>query len=258
MPLFSRFFAREFSWESPSLIVTEMWPPLGRNMETQMFRSAANIWEDKLARDAAVARAFAEDAPEISPAEGIVAGTQIATAMGWRPIEAIAVGDRVMTFDHGLRPVASVKRSDLWLGDGRCPSHLEPLAVPEGALGNQRPLLLLPEQPVLVESDMAEALFGDPFVLIPAAALEGYRGIGPVTPHRRVEVVLLEFESDEVVYANGAGMIRCGSVHDGDVETILEGDAVNYETLPFDMARSIVAGLIDEDHRPQNYTFAAE
>lgn len=181
-------------------------------------------------------------------AEGIVAGTRIATEMGWRLIESIAPGDKIMTFDHGLREVVQVKRSALWTGCDSCPRHMMPLAVPPGALGNATAMLLLPEQNILVESDLAEAVFGDPFALIPAAALEGYRGIDRITPHQKVEIIILQFECDEVIYANGMGMIHCASVNGGQFAAMLE-EGAEYAALPLDMARAIVASMIEEDAR---------
>lgn len=180
-------------------------------------------------------------------AEGIVAGTRIATAMGWRPVESLAPGDMVMTFDHGMRPVIRIERLALWSGQGACPRTLMPMAVPAGALGNNAPMLLVPEQTVLVESDLAESVFGDPFALIPAAALEGYRGIGRITPHQTVEVVVIQFAEAEVVYANGTGMIHCGSVRGGALEALFD-EATGYAALPMDMARAIVAAMIEEDN----------
>ncbi|SOC01849.1 Hint domain-containing protein [Rhodobacter maris] len=176
-------------------------------------------------------------------AEGIVAGTHIATAMGWRPVEAITAGDLVMTFDHGLRPVRRITRAPLFAGPSGCPRPLMPLAVPTGALGNGAPLLLLPEQSVLVESDLAEIRYGDPFALIPAAALEGWRGIDRITPHQRTEVVVLECDTDEVLYANGTGLIHCGAVHGQPIDAFLE-QAAGYTVLPMKAAREIVAHLM--------------
>lgn len=182
----------------------------------------------------------------VGQSEGIVAGTHIATNMGWRPVEAIAVGDMVMTFDHGLRPVVAVHRSQLFAGRTACPRHMMPLAVPPGALGNASPMLLLPEQTILLESDLAEAVFGDPFALIPAAALEGYRGIDRITPHQRVEIITLQFEEEEIVYANGSGMIHCASVHGTSISVLMEATE-GYAALPMDMARAIVAQMIESD-----------
>lgn len=186
-------------------------------------------------------------APGFALAEGIVAGTRIATTIGWRPVESLAPGDMVMTFDHGMRPVIRIERLALWSGHSPCPRHLRPLAVPVGALGNSAPMLLLPEQTVLVESDLAETVFGDPFVLIPAAALDGYRGIGQVAPHRTVDIVVIQFAEAEVVYANGTGMIHCGSVRNGGLAALMDGEDP-YTALPMEVAREIVAGLIEEDY----------
>ncbi|WP_444454259.1 Hint domain-containing protein [Rhodobacter capsulatus] len=182
----------------------------------------------------------------LGQSQGIVAGTRIATATGWRPVEAMAPGDLLMTFDHGLRPLVSVQRSHLFAGRNACPRPLMPLAVPVGALGNASPMLLLPEQNVLVESDLAEAVFGDPFALIPAAALEGYRGIDRITPHQRVEIVTLHFVEEEVIYANGTGLIHCGSASGQSFGAMMD-DPTSYIVLPMDMARAIVAQLIETD-----------
>lgn len=203
-------------------------------------------WQEAIDPDMFFATQRFETVSNAGLAEGMVAGTHIATSMGWRPVEAIAVGDMVMTFDHGLRPVMAVHRSQLFAGRNACPRHMMPLAVPEGALGNASAMLLLPEQNVLVESDLAESVFGDPFALIPAAALEGYRGIGRITPHQRVEIVVLQFAEDEVVYANGTGLIHCSSVHGTSLASMMDDDSP-YSVLPMDMARAIVAQMIEAE-----------
>ncbi|SIS81034.1 Hint domain-containing protein [Phaeovulum vinaykumarii] len=186
-------------------------------------------------------------------AEGFIVGTRIATAQGWRAVEAIAPGDLVMTFDHGLAPVQAITRAALWSGQGRCPRSVMPLAVPAGALGNAAALLLLPEQSILLESDLAEAVFGAPFVLVPAAALAGYRGIEPITPHQKIEVIQLRFAEDEVVYANGSGLMRCAGSAAGGLERLLAGERLeSYSVLPLNMARVIVKAMIEDAraHQP--------
>ena len=203
-------------------------------------------WDEDTALEGFIAsQAAAQFAGRGQQAEGIVAGTRIATEFGWRAVESIMPGDKIMTFDHGLCEVVQVQRSALWTGRKTCPQHMMPLAVPAGALGNATPMLLLPEQSVLVESDLAEAVFGDPFALIPSAALEGYRGIERITPHQRVDIFILQFAEDEVVYANGSGMMHCGSINAGRIEALL--DAPAYSVLPMDMARAVVEDLKEED-----------
>ena len=179
-------------------------------------------------------------------AEGIVSGTHIATDAGWRPITTLAVGDRVMTLDHGLRPVVSLRRAALWAGVGACPMAMRPFAVPAGALGNAVPMLVLPEQHVLVESQLAGAVFGDTFAMIPAASLEGYCGISRIDPHPNIEVIQLIFAQDEIVYVNGMGLIHCASVDTGRVDGRLAENAF-YAILPFSMARALVAAMIEDE-----------
>ncbi len=63
-------------------------------------------------------------------ASGLVHGTRVATAMGWREAEAIAVGDLVLTFDRGMQPVRSISRGTLWKTLEDCPKSLWPLHIP--------------------------------------------------------------------------------------------------------------------------------
>ncbi|WP_456390986.1 Hint domain-containing protein [Profundibacter sp.] len=144
-------------------------------------------------------------------ASGLVAGTKIATNIGWRVAEAIAPGDQVLTFDGGMQVVRRITRSVLWSSPKNCPEHLWPLDVPAGAMGNQREMMLLPEQNVMIESDAAEEMFGDPFVMIPAAAFSGFRGITRVRPHTKVVVYTLYFEHEQVVFACSGVLFHCPS-----------------------------------------------
>lgn len=210
--------------------------------------SAAREWDDEIAQVASVRFETVSPAQQgAGLAEGLVSGTKVATEHGWRAVETVAIGDQVMTFDHGLQKVISIKRAALWHGVGNCPRHLQPMAVPVGALGNEQPLLLLPEQHVVVESDVAESVFGDPFAVIPALALEGYRGITRMAPHAKVEVVQLVFAESQVVYANGMGLIHCASVSTGRIDLMLEEEPF-YSVLSLEMARALVAAMISEEY----------
>ena len=81
--------------------------------------------------------------------------------------------------------------------------------MPAGALGNRGDMMLLPGQTVMIESDAAEEAYGDPFALIPAAALDGFRGIERVVPDARFEVVTLHFAQDEIIFANIGALFHC-------------------------------------------------
>ena len=133
---------------------------------------------------------------------GFLAESLIATDQGWRQAGVIMPGDVVMTFDHGHRQVMDVQTVRI---DPRViPDRKAMLiSVPKGALGNRRPMRILPMQEVIVELDEAEELYGDPFVLVPAYMLEGYKGISRVAFDQTITVVMLGFEREEILHSTG-------------------------------------------------------
>lgn len=180
-------------------------------------------------------------------AEGMIAGTLVATDMGWQPVEDLQAGDRVVTFDNGMRPLKAVGISTLWTAANQAPRAVWPLLVPERALGNRTALTLLPEQAVLIESDEAEAMFGDPFTLVSAASLEGYKGITRVPPSREMKIVTLQFAEEEVVYANGTTLVHCPNGRPGKVTSAEEmmsfGDNGQYFRLPRAQSEMLMMAL---------------
>lgn len=173
---------------------------------------------------------------------GIVAGTHVATTNGWRPVEAIIPGERILTFDGGLQPVLRVKRARLWSRARACPRRSWPLTVPSQALGNNTPMTLLPDQPVMLESDAAEDISGDPFALLPAEALEGFRGIARIFPEESVEIVTLYFEIEQVVFANiGARFLCPADDVDADGDSELDG----YVTMSLKQATRLTRAIAD-------------
>jgi hypothetical protein len=176
---------------------------------------------------------------------GMVDGTKVAGAMGWRPIETISAGDRVSTFDGGMQEVRQVTRSNLWNGKGPCPRILWPLEVPVGALGNSDVMLLLPEQIVMIESDVAEEISGDAFVLVPATALDGYRGIHRIQPHAPISVTTLHFATDQVVFSNFGAMFFTPSAGAVDVSLLDEQPVSAYRPMSKKLAAQFVGCLAE-------------
>jgi hypothetical protein len=153
-------------------------------------------------------------------AEGLYALTPVATPQGWVPAGSLAPGAEVMTFDGGPIPIAMVSSHRL---DTRAPRAAWPLQVPVDVLGNTEVAVLLPEQGVMVDSDLAEDLFGEPFVTVPASALEGWRGIVRVPPLAQY-VINLAFDTPSLIYAGGDMIVVCPglpmlSLAHGDVGT---------------------------------------
>ncbi|WP_420327481.1 Hint domain-containing protein [Mameliella sp.] len=128
-----------------------------------------------------------------------LAGTQIATPQGPRPVETLAPGDHLLTADGRSVPL-------LWLGQkslrpriGALPEGLEPVRIVAGALG-----AALPETDLMVTGDHALVLDG---MLVNAGALVGQPGIAHIPLSdlpSPFTVYHVETEAHEVLLANGA------------------------------------------------------
>lgn len=168
---------------------------------------------------------------------GLVAGTRVATAMGWRCVETIEQGDLVLTFDNGVREVIEVRRGLMQASADRSDW---PLSVPAGALGNTEHVMLAPRQEVVIESDLSEILHGDPFAVVPARVLDGVRGIAPVFPKDGIEIVTLHFENEEVIFGGMGALFHCRA---GDDLFAPIAAVVSYPRLTDAQARGVVEAM---------------
>ena len=179
---------------------------------------------------------------QVAVAAGLETGTQVATNTGWRANEDIVQGDAVLTFDGDLQKVCRITRRILWSSPEKAPKHLWPLEVPAHALGNQHKMNLLPEQNVLVETDAAEEQYGDPFTVLPAAALIGFHGITQVKPREEVVVYTLHFEQEQIVFSCSGALFLCPA---NDEDPLLHTDesADEYKVLPMKQACHLVSSM---------------
>lgn len=168
---------------------------------------------------------------------GLLAGTSVATTGGWRAVEDLASGDAVLTFESGPQAVRRVERMPR-------PDRAEiglrliwPLRVPVGAMKNRQSIVLLPGQRVLIESDAAGALYGQPFVLVPAAALIGFRGID-LCPEGPRDGFRLEFAADQIIYGGRGILLHCPTPAPTEAD---------YPLISVVQARALVAGMMAED-----------
>ncbi len=183
-------------------------------------------------------------------ASGMISGTQVATNLGWRTIEAIAPGDFAITFDGGMQKVQSISRTVLWSSPNNCPEYLWPLEVPANVLGNKDAIRLLPEQGIMIETDTAEECLGDPFALIPAAALAGYWGITRIKPHGEIVVFTLHFEQEQIVFAHCGVLFLCPSDDSGCLLQSSDMQTPTYCVLPLKQAKWLVESMDTEIYVP--------
>jgi hypothetical protein len=172
-------------------------------------------------------------------ADGIIATTPIATPDGWRLAGSLLPGALVVTFDAGIQPVMQAQVLPFY----NVPSAFWPLLVPPWALDNREDVLLLPEQKVLLEADLAEDLYGDPFALVPAQALEGWRGIARCRPPEPSAAVQLGFATPQILYASRGVLLSCP----GDPMTDTDGPEPAFCSYSLAQARHLVACLMAEE-----------
>lgn len=127
-----------------------------------------------------------------------VVGAMIETPSGAVAVEAIKVGDPVLTRDNGPQRVRAILVRDMDLSDAL--ERLKPIAFDAGSLGRGRPnrqLCLSPQHRVLVTDPTGLT------VLVPAKALTGRRGVRVMHGKRRVMYFHLVFSRHEIIWANG-------------------------------------------------------
>jgi len=167
--------------------------------------------------------------PEIATSgTGMLSGTCLNTPEGPTPIEDLRVGDQVWTFDDGLQQIRSISRSwvrpNAALGEVSCKF----VWIDNGAVGNSLPLLLLPGQPIMIESDLAESVLGDPFAVVAADTLVGMDFSEYVAVSDPVEIYNVTFDRSQLVYCAGGALVWFG----GDESPREGGDQENrYEVF---------------------------
>lgn len=148
-------------------------------------------------------------------------GMHILTSHGERPVESLAVGDLVVTRDHGLRPIRWIGRHIVRGRGALAPVSLRGL----GAESGRKPLLVSPQHRVLFTGYRAELLFGESEVLVPARDLVDGRD-ARVMPCDEVTYIHIMFDRHEVIYAEG---IATESFHAGDLAVGAVAEAAREE-----------------------------
>lgn len=130
------------------------------------------------------------------------AGAMIATKQGALPVEWLRPGDKVLTRDHGYRPLLSVAR--LEGVDAR--AEAMPFWLPADAFGAhkpQRPLLVTPGQRVLIAAPELRLMFGEGEMLARVDTLAATFGIAPEPRALVPRLFVLICAAQEVVLVDG-------------------------------------------------------
>lgn len=133
-------------------------------------------------------------------------GTLIATPRGEIAVEALQVGDRVITRDSGVQQIRWIGARPMTEAEFRAAPHLRPVMIRAGSLGHGLPeqdMMVSPNHRILVANDRTSLYFDEHEVLVAAKHLIGTGGVSPVM---QAATSYIHFMCDrhEVVLSNGA------------------------------------------------------
>lgn len=133
--------------------------------------------------------------------------TRILTPNGEVPVKQLAVGDVVLTMDHGPQPIRWIGNRRLLASDLQTNPKSRPVRIGAGALGNGLPeadLIVSPQHRVLVNSVIVHRMFDVREVLVPAIKLVGLDGVEIVEGAQVVEYWHFLFDAHQIIWSNGA------------------------------------------------------
>ncbi|MDA5557833.1 Hint domain-containing protein [Shimia sp. MMG029] len=174
---------------------------------------------------------------------GFVQGTRVVTPGGWASVESLHVGDEVLTFDAGFQRIRAVASDLIASPDQVTPDKLRPLFVPRGTIDNRRDLVVQPHQGVLVESPKVRDKWGDPFAVIPGAALEVLEGVYRLQTQETLRAYLPAFAEDQMIFANGGTLLfsQCAWGVRAGVRPRF-AHVANYNLMPVIEAKALLQG----------------
>ncbi|MCT8160351.1 Hint domain-containing protein [Pseudoruegeria sp. SHC-113] len=182
-----------------------------------------------------------------------VEGTHILTPDGPVAVETLAIGDRVVTRDHGVQKVRWVGSSPVEPEIMAIKPALKPIFFAAGSLGKdlpERDLRVSRQHRFLVRDWRAEMMFGEPDgVLTPAFTLCNDSTIRMDHGKERVVYYHVAFENHEVIYAEGV-----------ETESFFP-NRKTIEALPEDMREELLTlfpELLDKDEPDSIYTSARD
>lgn len=161
------------------------------------------------------------------PLIGFAENTLILTSEGARAVQDILPGMLVHTRDHGLRVVR-------WSGrtDRAASRELQPIVIPQGALGNDSTLRVASHQGLLFTEWRAAMFFGEPEVLVAAKGLVGMSGIY-CQKGARARFYQIMLDQHALIRTNGAWT---ESLHPSDVAPLQFGQTAARDVASLQLA----------------------
>ncbi|WP_439103942.1 Hint domain-containing protein [Celeribacter marinus] len=133
-------------------------------------------------------------------------GTLIKTINGEIPVEELSVGTRVLTMDASFEPMRWIGSRHLTQSELAENPHLRPIRISAGSLGVNMPehdLVVSPQHRILINSIVAERMFGEREVLVAAKQLLDHPGVEVDETATEVTYWHFLFENHQIVFSNG-------------------------------------------------------
>ncbi len=146
--------------------------------------------------------------------------TRVLTPLGLRRVDALRIGDLVVTRDSGLQAIRWIARKEV-----PAVGALAPVEIAAGRLGNTTPLRVSPQHRILMRDGGLRLSHGSDEMLIAARHLVDGGGVH-LRPGGTVEYVHLMFARHEIVFAEG---IEAESFHPGEMSLGRIADAAREE-----------------------------
>ncbi|WP_170435224.1 Hint domain-containing protein [Ruegeria arenilitoris] len=173
------------------------------------------------------------------------AGTSILTDRGPVQVQDLRTGDLICTFESGNQSIRWIGRRRFDAVDLRANPKLRPVRICAGALGAGLPtrdLMVSRQHRMMVGSRIAQRMFGQYQVLIPAIKLTALPGIFVDCTVDSIEYFHLLFDRHEILFAESA---PTESLYTGPEALKSLGPAARTEIL------AIFPELADENHESE-------
>lgn len=170
--------------------------------------------------------------------------TKIITRKGERPVEALKVGDEVMTLDHGYQPIRWIGSRTISADIQRSEPRLRPICLKARSLSAQLPYedtYVSPQHRFLIRSKVADRMFGESEILVSAKKLLSHDGVYVKDGIEDVTYLHIMFDQHEIIFANGA---PAESLYLG-AQAIQSMDQAAIEEIAL-----IFPQVLDEDYQP--------
>lgn len=136
------------------------------------LREIVSIGPATFVEEGIVCLAVADHVAPVCLSSGLMRGTQIGTADGFRPVQNLALGDLIETADSGLQPIR-------WMTKVEVPAvgQFSPIRMRAPFFGLLQDIVVSQDQGVFMTGPDAEYLFGSDTVLVKACDLTSLHSV---------------------------------------------------------------------------------